>query len=67
MVISNEALRIICEAKGAGLYRIGIGDEGTDADRIYSPETTITQKFVQIDAASRRGLTQAFHNVSSLN
>lgn len=32
-----EALRIICESKGVGLYRTGIGDEGIDADRVYSP------------------------------
>jgi hypothetical protein len=34
-----EALRIICESKRVGLYRTGIGDEGIDADRIYSPKT----------------------------
>jgi len=33
-----EALRIICESKGVGLYRTGIGDEGIDADLIYSPK-----------------------------
>ena len=33
-----EALRIICESKGVGLYRTGIGDEGIDADRIYAPK-----------------------------
>jgi hypothetical protein len=32
-----EALKIICKSKGVGLYRTGIGDDGIDADHIYSP------------------------------
>jgi len=36
-----EALRIICESKGVGLYRTGIGDEGIDADRFYLPQATV--------------------------
>lgn len=31
------ALRIICESKGVSLYTTGIGDDGIDANHVYSP------------------------------
>lgn len=34
-----EALEIICKSQGISLYRTGIGDEGIDADLVYSPES----------------------------
>lgn len=34
-----EALKIICKSQGIGLYMTGIGDEGIDADLVYSPRT----------------------------